>query len=69
MLELGFDAEIKEIIKFMNPNRQTLLFSATLNSGVKDLAKLAMKNPIKVSADPDLSTAKLTLKKLLILGS
>jgi hypothetical protein len=31
--------------------RQTMLFSATLTSGVEDLAEFSMKNPARLSAD------------------
>jgi len=37
-----------------------------LTSSVKDLAKLALKNPIKVQVDPDLTTAKYLLKNLIL---
>ena len=50
LLELGFkDAifEIMEIIK-NNRNRQTLLFSATLNPKLLDLGEHVLNNPIKI---------------------
>jgi superfamily II DNA/RNA helicase len=34
LLETGFEFEIKEIVKSINPERQTLLFSATLSPNV-----------------------------------
>ena len=50
LLELGFKDAILEIINLMQKNtvRQTLLFSATLNTKIVDLEKKALKNPIKV---------------------
>lgn len=52
-----FEAEITEIVKNSSPERQTLLFSATLTSDVAKLAKLALKKPIRLEANRDNSTA------------
>ena len=50
LLELGFKDEIMEILNIIkkNLNRQTLLFSATLNPKVIDLGENALNNPIKI---------------------
>lgn len=37
---------------------QTLLFSATIRENVNKLAELTMRKPIRLSADPDNSTAE-----------
>ena len=51
LLEMGFLEEIREILRHCPRRRQTLLFSATLTSGVEDLAEFSMKNPARLSAD------------------
>ena len=51
LLEMGFLEEIREIVRHCPKRRQTLLFSATLTSGVEDLAEFSMKNPARLSAD------------------
>ena len=51
LLEMGFLEEIREIVRHCPRRRQTLLFSATLTSGVEDLAQFSMKNPARLSAD------------------
>jgi ATP-dependent RNA helicase DDX27 len=50
LLELGFKDAIEEILSVIknNQNRQTMLFSATLNTKIIDLGKDTLKNPIKV---------------------
>ena len=50
LLEMGFLEEIREIVRHCPRRRQTLLFSATLTSGVEDLAEFSMKNPARLSA-------------------
>ncbi len=50
--------EIKEIIRNINPKHQTLLFSATLTGRVNELIQLALKKPIRVSANPDFKIAE-----------
>ena len=50
LLELGFKDAIFEILELIkkNKNRQTLLFSATLNPKLLDLGEHALTNPIKI---------------------
>ena len=50
LLELGFKDAIFEILELIkkNRNRQTLLFSATLNPKLLDLGDHALNNPIKI---------------------
>ena len=51
LLEMGFLEEIREIVRHCPRRRQTMLFSATLTSGVEELAEFSMKNPARLSAD------------------
>ena len=48
LLDLGFQEEVHELIKACPVQRQTLLFSATMNTKVDDLIKLSLKRPIRV---------------------
>ncbi|RLQ94081.1 DEAD/DEAH box helicase [Falsibacillus albus] len=45
MLHMGFLPEVEDILNQTNPHRQTLLFSATMNSDVRSLAKKYTKKP------------------------
>jgi len=51
LLDMGFKDEIGKIVDSCPSNRQTMLFSATLNDEVKTLAKLSLKQPIRVQVD------------------
>lgn len=58
VLELGFEEEMKQIVKLLPTKRQTMMFSATQTSNVTDLARLSIKNkPIAVSVDTDAEQA------------
>ncbi|KAL3923355.1 MAG: hypothetical protein SGILL_001707 [Bacillariaceae sp.] len=48
LLDLGFQDEVSEIIKACPVDRQTLLFSATMNTKVDDLINLSLKRPVRV---------------------
>jgi ATP-dependent RNA helicase DDX27 len=48
---MGFEDELNEIIRNCPPDRQTLLFSATLTGGVEELARLSLNDPVKVTVD------------------
>ncbi len=51
MLDMGFYDSIAEIIGQTPTRRQTLLFSATYPSGIKQLSAAFMRNPQQVKAD------------------
>jgi len=49
LLDLGFQDEIMELVRECPPQRrQTLLFSATMNTQVDDLIRLSLKSPVRV---------------------
>lgn len=49
MLDMGFYDDIMKIISFMPPVRQNLLFSATMPSKIRDLARKILNNPAEVN--------------------
>jgi len=53
MLNMGFVEEIEAILEFTNPERQTLLFSATMPSRIANLAKKYMKSPVSIKTEHD----------------
>ncbi len=56
LLELGFQDEVEELVRFCPTNRQTLLFSATMTPRVEDLAKLSLKKPVRVKVSGGVTT-------------
>lgn len=53
MLDMGFVDEVKKIIALTPKNRQTLLFSATIDSKLMLLIKTLMKRPVKINLLPE----------------
>ena len=49
MLDMGFVKEITELMSFLPTERQTMLFSATLDPKVEGIAQRFLSNPIKIS--------------------
>jgi len=58
MLDLGFIRDIRDLIKFLPRNRQTLFFSATISEKIKDLAYSLVRNPIRIHVSPKDPVAK-----------
>lgn len=58
LLELGFQDEVNEVVKFCPKGRQTMLFSATLSENVNKLADLSLNRPKRVCADPLMNMAQ-----------
>lgn len=50
MLDMGFIDDIEQIIRVCPKNRQTLFFSATMSSNIKNLTNRYMHKPVRVSA-------------------
>lgn len=49
MLDMGFETQIERVVKFLPPQRQTLLFSATLPDNIVKLSSKYLTNPVRVS--------------------
>lgn len=49
MLDMGFMPDIRKIISRLPQKRQTLFFSATMSSQIKDLAGKLLKDPVHVA--------------------
>jgi len=60
MFDLGFIADLRFILRRLPPfdKRQNLMFSATLNQRVMELAYEFMNSPVKVSVTPESMTAE-----------
>lgn len=55
MLDLGFEKEVRKILSLTNPNRQTIMFSATWPNSIQKLASEFLKDPVNVTVgSPDL---------------
>lgn len=52
MLDLGFYKDIRDLIKRLPRERQTLFFSATISEKIKDLAYSIVRNPIRIQISP-----------------
>ncbi|XP_029386459.1 ATP-dependent RNA helicase DDX18 [Echeneis naucrates] len=58
ILEVGFEEELKQIIKLLPKKRQTMLFSATQTRKVEDLARISLKKePLYVGVDDNKDSA------------
>lgn len=52
MLDLGFNKDIHDVIKFLPKRHQTLFFSATITPVIKDLAYELVNKPIRIQISP-----------------
>lgn len=58
MLDMGFTPDIKRILSLIPKKRQSLLFSATYNAGIKKLASALLDNPLSVEVAAQNQTAE-----------
>lgn len=56
MLDMGFLRDVERVIEKIPPERQTMLFSATMPSEIEKLARTLLKDPVKVAVTPVSST-------------
>lgn len=52
MLDIGFIHALRRIAKHLAPNRQTMLFSATMPKLMEELADSYLTNPVRVAVNP-----------------
>ena len=52
MLNLGFRTQLKNILDFLPPKRQNLMFSATITDEVEALINIYFNDPVRVEAAP-----------------
>ncbi|ODQ83060.1 hypothetical protein BABINDRAFT_44431 [Babjeviella inositovora NRRL Y-12698] len=53
LFEMGFSEQLNELLAALPPNRQSLLFSATLPTSLIDFAKAGLTNPVLVRLDAE----------------
>jgi len=60
MFDMGFYPDLRKLIRVVPPSdrRQTMLFSATLNSWVKNLAWEYTKSPFEIEVKPEIVTVE-----------
>jgi ATP-dependent RNA helicase RhlE len=56
MLDMGFVQDVKRIISKLPAQKQTLFFSATMPTEIKQLANILLRNPVKAEVTPVSST-------------
>jgi len=59
LFEMGFIDDVEEIVSYVPKNRQTLMFSATMQNDLLRIMSKHLKNPLIVKADSYVETSKL----------
>jgi ATP-dependent RNA helicase RhlE len=57
MLDMGFVHDVRRVVALLPAARQTLLFSATMPQAVESLARGMLRDPVRVSIAPKVTTA------------
>ncbi len=57
MLDMGFLPDVRRIAKATHPARQTAMFSATMPAEIEELARTLLRDPVRVEAAPQGTTA------------
>ncbi len=66
MLDMGFIPDVERIVHLVNPNRQTLFFSATMPPEIRRLADKFLNSPEEVAVAPPASPAETVEQSLSI---
>lgn len=59
MLNVGFEQDVEDILKFVPEERQTMMFSATIPRWVKSLINQHLKDPVNIDSIGEGNTGKL----------
>ncbi len=52
MLDMGFIADVKNIVSMVRTNRQTMLYSATMPKAIMSFANEILKDPVRIQVSP-----------------
>lgn len=66
MLDMGFAPQIKQILKHVPKNRQTMLFSASIPPAIVSIAAAYMKMPVRVEVAPSGTVAERVNQELFV---
>jgi superfamily II DNA/RNA helicase len=55
MADMGFLPEVRRLLDMVTPDRQTLLFSATLDGAVDDLVRRYQRKPVRHEVEPEVT--------------
>ena len=58
MLDMGFVQDVRKILALIPQNKQSLLFSATFNNEIKELANTLLRNPQSIQVTPSNTTVQ-----------
>ena len=67
MFDMGFAPQIKEILGYVNKNRQTMLFSATMLKEVLTMVSVYMKRPVHIEVAPAGTMADRVTQELFVI--
>ena len=68
MLDMGFQPDIRRIMKQVPDRRQTLFFSATMPRKIEELAYSMVHDPVSVSIEPDQPAVERISQKVMFVG-
>jgi ATP-dependent RNA helicase RhlE len=68
MLDMGFIHDVRRIVGMLPRERQTLFFSATLPSEVRQLADSMLRNPLEVKTTPQSTPAETVAQSVFFLA-
>lgn len=66
MLDMGFLPQVREILRAVPKDRQTMLFSATISSDIMKIATANMKLPIRMEIAPPGTTIESVVQEIFI---
>lgn len=66
MLDMGFAPQIKQILKMIPKERQTMLFSATMPSEIVQMASTEMKLPVRTEVAPSGTTVEKVSQEIFV---
>ena len=48
MFEMGFESQMRSIVQNVRPDKQTLLFSATMKKKIEAFARGILRDPVRI---------------------